>query len=438
MILFKQTDKTLWALALPMILSNISVSLLGIIDTAVIGHLGNEKYLGGVAIGTSVTSFIFMLLLFLRMGTTGITAQAFAIFDKNALSSAFVQPMCLAIVIGIIIIIMRDFLTNGVLNIVGGDQQVLKQACLFMRIRWLGAPANLANLVIVGWLFGMQYIRVPVIILFIGNVINIILNLWFIKSLHWNVIGSASATVITDYIVLLLSSCLVWHIIKMYDLKLINCYNIWHTNIYQLLVFHRDIILRSLLLQLCLVSITILGARIGYKVVAINTVLMNFMTFTSYFLDGFAYAIEIYSGYAYGARNIYQLQSIWHASYRQAIYLATFLTLFYTLFGKYIIKLLTSLPDIQVLAMDYLPWQIILPFFGVWCYLFDGIFIGATRGKDMRNSMAISVLGYSVTLCTLPYLGNHGLWLSITVFLLLRGMSLWILWQRHQQNNTWF
>lgn len=196
--------------------------------------------------------------------------------------------------------------------------------------------------------------------------------------------------------------------------------------------------LRSLLLQLCFGSITVMGARLGGDIVAVNAVLMTLLTFTAYALDGFAYAVEAHSGQAYGARDGSQLLSVWQAACRQSGIVALAFAMVYALAGEQIISLLTSLPDLQRLAGHYLGWQVILPIVGVWCYLLDGMFIGATRGTEMRNSMAIAAAGFALTLLSVPLLGNHGLWLSLTVFLALRGITLAWIWRQHWQHGTWF
>ncbi|HGV9225258.1 MATE family efflux transporter [Citrobacter amalonaticus] len=353
---FASADKALWRLALPMIFSNITVPLLGLVDTAVIGHLDSPVYLGGVAVGATATSFLFMLLLFLRMSTTGLTAQAFGAKNPQALARALVQPLILALGAGALIAIFRTPIIDLALHIVGGSEAVLEQARRFLAIRWLSAPASLANLVLLGWLLGVQYARAPVI----------------------------------------------------------------------------------LLLQLCFGAITVLGARLGSDIIAVNAVLMTLLTFTAYALDGFAYAVEAHSGQAYGARDGSQLLEVWRAACRQSGIVALLFSLVYLLAGEQIVALLTSLPQIQQLADRYLLWQVILPLVGVWCYLLDGMFIGATRAAEMRNSMAVAAAGFALALLALPVLGNHGLWLALAVFLALRGLSLAWIWRRHWRNGTWF
>jgi len=435
---FSTTDKALWRLALPMIFSNITVPLLGLVDTAVIGHLDSPVYLGGVAIGAMATSFLFMLLLFLRMSTTGLTAQAFGANNPAALARALVQPLGLALIAGFAIVALRYPLINLALQIVGGNAQVLEQAHRFLEIRWLSAPASLANLVLLGWLLGVQYARAPVILLVVGNVLNIALDLWLVMGLHLNVQGAAMATAIAEYATFFIGLLMVKKVLGMRGITLSMLKDAWRGNVRRLLALNRDIMLRSLLLQICFASVTIFGARLGSEVVAVNAVLMTLLTFTAYALDGFAYAVEAHSGQAYGARNGSQLLSVWQAACRQAGLVALSFAIIYACFGENIVALLTSLPELQQQADRYLHWQIVLPVVGVWCYLLDGMFIGATRGAEMRNSMAVAAAGFGLSLLTVPWLGNHGLWLSVAVFLALRGLSLGWIWRRHWRNNTWF
>lgn len=438
MPLLNDADKALWRLALPMILSNITVPLLGLVDTAVIGHLDSAVYLGGVAVGATATSFLFMLLLFLRMSTTGLTSQAFGAKDPQGLARALVQPLLVAFSVGIAIVLLRGPLIDLALYVVGGSDAVLEQARRFLEIRWLSAPASLANLVLLGWLLGVQYARAPVILLVVGNVLNIALDLWLVMGLHLNVRGAALATMSAEYATLLVGLLMVAKVLRLRGISVALLKNAWRGNIRRLLALNRDIMLRSLLLQLCFGALTVYGARLGGDIVAINAVLMTMLTFTAYALDGFAYAVEAHSGQAYGARDGSQLTQVWKAAIRQSGLVALAFALVYALCGEQIIALLTSLPELQQLADRYLVWQMILPVVGVWCYLLDGMFIGATRGAEMRNSMAVAALGFGLTLLSVPYLGNHGLWLSLTVFLALRGLSLAWIWHRHWKNNTWF
>lgn len=432
------TDKALWLLALPMIFSNITVPLLGLVDTAVIGHLDSPDYLGGVAVGAMVTSFLFMLLLFLRMSTTGLTAQALGAKDNVRLARAFVQPFLLALIAGVLIFLFRHPLISLALQIVGGSQAVLQQAQIFLSIRWYSAPASLANLVILGWLLGIQYVRAPVIMLIAGNLLNVILDLWLVVGLGWNVKGAAVATVCSEYATLALGLWLVSIVMRRRGITWLMLKQAWRGNLRKLFALNRDIMLRSLLIQLCFASLTVIGARLGSQTVAVNAVLMNLLTFTAFALDGFAYAVEAHSGQAFGAKDKSQLLKVWHAACRQAGLVAVGFAIVYAVAGEQIVNLLTSLPELRALADRYLGWQIVLPLVGVWCYLLDGMFIGATRGKEMRNSMAVAAAGYALTLLTLPLLHNHALWLAVAVFLSLRGLALGWVWRQHWRRDSWF
>ena len=388
-----------------------------------------------MAIGAVATSFLFMLLLFLRMSTTGLAAQALG--HKPAAGARLYAAAAAGAAGWGAIVLLRYPLIELALRIVGGNAEVLEQARRFLEIRWLSAPAALANLVLLGWLLGVQYVRAPVILLIVGNLLNIVLDIWLVMGLGWNVRGAAAATAIAEYATLLLGLWLAWRVMRLRGITLPMLRQAWRGDLRRLLALNRDIMLRSLLLQLCFASLTIFGARLGSDVVAVNAVLMNLLTFTAYALDGFAYAVEAHSGHAYGARDDSQLRKVWHAACRQAGLVALAFALAYAVTGQQIVAALTSLPELRALAAHYLPWQVILPLVGV-CYLLDGMFIGATRGAEMRNSMAVAAAGYGLALFSVPLLGNHGLWLALAVFLALRGLALGWIWHRHQVRGSWF
>jgi len=276
------------------------------------------------------------------------------------------------------------------------------------------------------------------VLLIIGNLVNILLDLLFVLQWHWGVAGAAAATAIAEYVTLGVGLWMVARVLKLRGIDLTLLKNSWRGDAARLFRLNRDIMLRSLMVQICFASLTILGARIGPDVVAVNAVLLMFLTFTAYALDGFAYAVEACSGEAVGAKDRSRLLLIWQAACRQAGLVALLFALLYALCGPQIVSLLTSLQSLRAMADRYLFWQVILPLVGVWCYLLDGMFIGATRGREMRNSMIMAAMGYGVALLTLPWLGNHGLWLAVAVFLALRGLTLWLVWRRHWQRDTWF
>ncbi|MEW7000257.1 MATE family efflux transporter DinF [Serratia ureilytica] len=390
-----------------------------------------------MAIGAVATSFLFMLLLFLRMSTTGLAAQALGAQNPQALARAFMQPLLLALLAGAAIVLLRYPLIELALRIVGGDGEVLEQARRFLEIRWLSAPAALANLVLLGWLLGVQYVRAPVILLIVGNLLNIVLDIWLVMGLGWNVRGAAAATAIAEYATLLLGLWLAWRVMRLRGITLPMLRGLARRSASPAGAQPRHHAAFTVAATVLCVADHFRRSP-GSEVVAVNAVLMNLLTFTAYALDGFAYAVEAHSGHAYGARDDSQLRKVWHAACRQAGLVALAFGLAYAVTGQQIVAALTSLPELRALAAHYLPWQVILPLVGVWCYLLDGMFIGATRGAEMRNSMAVAAAGYGLALFSVPLLGNHGLWLALAVFLTLRGVALGWIWHRHQVRGSWF
>jgi MATE family multidrug resistance protein len=248
----------------------------------------------------------------------------------------------------------------------------------------------------------VQYARAPVILLVVGNLLNIVLDVWLVMGLHMNVQGAALATAIAEYGTFIIGLWMVWRVLAMRGISLALLKTAWRGNIRKLLALNRDIMLRSLLLQLCFGALTVFGARLGPEIVAVNAVLMTLLTFTAYALDGFAYAVEAHSGQAYGARESGQLRT---SGGQPAVSLGwwRWRSAWFTpaLVSKSL-RCLRLFPALRELASHYLIWQVILPVVGVWCYLLDGMFIGATRGAEMRNSMAVAAAGFGLTLLTLP------------------------------------
>ena len=346
--------------------------------------------------------------------------------------------LVLSAAVGALLTVLGLVTAAPMMRLLGTPDEILPDAALYLRIYFLGMiPQMLYNM-------GTNILRAigdskrPLYFLIAASLVNIVLDVVFIAVFGWGVMGAALATVIAEYATLLIGLLMVRKILKLRGISGEMLKTAWRGNFRRLLALNRDIMLRSLLLQLCFGAITVLGARLGSDIIAVNAVLMTLLTFTAYALDGFAYAVEAHSGQAYGARDGSQLLDVWRAACRQSGIVALLFSVVYLLAGEHIIALLTSLTQIQQLADRYLIWQVILPVVGVWCYLLDGMFIGATRAAEMRNSMAVAAAGFALTLLTLPWLGNHALWLALTVFLALRGLSLAAIWRRHWRNGTWF
>ncbi|OIN09571.1 MATE family efflux transporter DinF [Oceanisphaera psychrotolerans] len=426
--------RQVFALALPMVLSNITVPLLGLVDTIVIGHLEHAYYLGGVAVGATIISLTFWLLGFLRMSTTGLAAQAVGAGDGERLLQVLARGLLLAWGLALMILLAQQPLMDLAFWLVGGSSEVQHHGRDYVMIRIWSAPAALTNLVLLGWLLGNQNARAPMLLLILGNGANILLDIWFVLGLGWQVKGAAAASVLADYLAMALGAWLVWKTLQARDSRPVPGF--WQRTLHlaafkQLLGLNRDIFIRALCLQLTFAFMTFQGARLGDEVLAANAVLMNFLMFISFGLDGFAYAVEAMVGKAVGERN--------RAGFRLACGLnlfwggvvAVLFTLVFALAGEPLIGLITDIAAVRSQASQYLPWLVLMPLAACWCFILDGIFIGTTRGREMRDMMLLSTAGVFFPVWWLAQgWGNHGLWLAMLCFMLARGLTLGWAWWR--------
>jgi len=415
----------IWLIAGPMILSNVSVPLLGMVDTGVTGHLDNPAYLGAVAVGSTIFGFLFGGFNFLRMGTTGITAQRFGARDFSGLRIALGQALIVSIAIAIAIIALQLPLSTITMRLIGPEAHIGVFAQQYFNIRIWSAPATLANYVLIGWFLGLQTARVPLIIVLAINVTNIILDLVFVLLLGMTVDGVASASVIAEFVGLTVGTAYAFAYLKerpghaaWRQLTALDEYTAFFSVNLHLLV-------RTMALMFTFASVTAAGARLGGLVLAANAVLINMLHLMSFALDGFAHAAEALVGKAVGARDRASLERAVRLTLQWSLYVAVLFCVFYLLGGKPMIRLLTDLPDVIEVADRYLPWLMFLPLVAVWSYLYDGVFVGATRTREMRDIMLISTfLVFVPAWYAFDFLGNHGLWLALTLFLASRGVGM--------------
>lgn len=435
----RETQRKVWGLATPMILSNISVPLVGLVDTAVIGHLDGAHYLGGVAVGTALITFVLWAAGFLRMGTTGFAAQACGSGDGDGIRRVLLQPLWLAVLIALAVLVLQAPLIAAGLYFIDSSPELLEQARLYVEIRLWSLPAALANFVLVGWFIGMQRGRAPLYLLLTVNLSNVLLDLLLVVGLGWGVAGAALATVISDYLGLLLGLLLVRQLLAEHPGRLDWLAAIRLRGAAPLLRVNRDILIRTLALELVFYLLVLQGARQGDAVVAANAVLLNFLLLTSHGLDGLAHAVEALGGHALGQRNRAAFKRVLVVTLGWSLLVGVGFVLAFSLFGPWIINRLTNLDEVRAVAQAYLPWMALMPLVAVWSYLLDGLFIGATRARAMRNSMLLAVFGLYVPVAwLLRDSGNHGLWLGFHLFMLARGALLggWFvyLWRK----DRWF
>ncbi|KGK00484.1 MATE family efflux transporter DinF [Thalassotalea sp. ND16A] len=433
--------KALFALAIPMILSNITVPLLGLVDTGVIGHLPEAYYLGATAVGSMIITFITWFCGFLRMSTSGLSAQAYGSRDQQQILLVLVRGLLVALLIGIIIILLQVPYINSALWLSGGSEQVQFFARQYSTIRVWGIPAALANLVILGWLLGMHKAKYAMWLLIVTNLVNVILDLLFVLVFNWQVMGVALATLIAEYSSCVLGLYLISKTLNIKPKDLLNTLAsikqslLDKADLSPYLKLNRDIVIRTLCLEICFVFITFQGARLGDTVVAANAILLNFLLLISFGLDGIAYGAEARVGRAKGAKDQPALQLAVAIALKYNVIFALIYSLFFYLFGLQLIMALTDIPEVIAFAREFLPWIIVLPVLACWCYLFDGVYIGLTQGATMRNSMVISTFAcFFPCWLVLQGFGNHGLWAAFSLFMVVRGLTLYWHYQRHKNS----
>jgi MATE family multidrug resistance protein len=432
------THSKVWALAAPMILSNLSVPLVALVDSSVIGHLPHAHQLGAVAVGGSLYTLLVWVMGFLRMGTTGFAAQAAGRNDGGALRQILLQGLLLALGFALLLGVLGVPLKGAALQLMQPSAELDELTRDYFHTRLFGLPAALASYALIGWFLGTQNARAPLAILLTTNLINVTLDLWFVLGLDWGVAGAARASVIAEWSGALLGLALTRKALARYpgrvDTRALRRWLSWRP----LMAVNRDIFLRSLALQLVFFLVTVQGTRLGDATVAANALLLNGLLLTAHALDGLAHAVEALSGHAIGARDRNALQRVMVVAGGWSLLASVAFGLLFLLGGQLFIQLQTDIPEVRQTALTYLPYLAALPLIAVWSYLLDGLFIGATRAREMRNSMLLAV-GLTLPLgWLLQGLGNHGLWLAFLSFMLMRGVCLGVLAQRLQRRGAWF
>jgi len=418
---WRERHRRIWRLAGPVILSNATTPLLGAVDTAVVGRLPDPALIGGVALGSLVFTFVFWAFGFLRMGTTGFTAQAAGAGNAAELRASFLRALALAGAIGLAIVLLQTPIRFLAFALMHSSAATKGYAESYYDIRVWSAPAALANYAVLGWLLGTRRTGSALAIQFAMNGVNIVLAVFFVLGLGWGIRGSAGATLTAEILAALGGIALVHGRLPKADTPgLLDRDRLW-----RLLRVNGDIMIRTLCLMAGFAAFTLSGASLGDLPLAANAILMNLMTITAYGLDGFAMAAEILVGGAVGAGSRGQFRAAVRDSTIWAALVALLGTVVFLLFGRLIIDLFTIHETVRAAARMYLPWLVAAPAVGVWCWQLDGIYIGATRTAEMRNGMLLALAGYlGVLAVLLPRLGNNGLWLSLLVFFVLRAATL--------------
>lgn len=414
------THRAIFVIALPVMIANISTPLIGVVDTAVVGQIPDPAYIGAVAVGSLIFSFAFWAFGFLRMGTTGLTAQAFGARENDEVSASLGRALLIALAAGTALIALQWPIRETAFALLGGSEQVESLARGYFDIRIWAAPATLANYALLGWFIGLGRTDIGLVLQLVLNLTNIALDVLFVLGFGWDVRGVAFGTVLAEW-----SAAGIGLMIAIRHLRRFG--GLW--SLERLLAVDRlrrtmsvngDIMIRSLALIFVFVWFMAQGAKQGDVILAANAVLMHLISISAFFLDGLAFAAEALIGRAVGAAHRAGLVAAARMTTLWAGAVALFLSLVIGALGAEFIDLLTVDAAARSAARAYLPWAIGMPLLGVWAFQLDGIFIGATRTAEMRNAMLISLSIFLIAWWLSLPLGNHGLWIALYINYLAR------------------
>lgn len=428
----KLLDKEILNIAIPSIISNITVPLLGMVDVAIMGHLGNAAYIGAIAVGSMIFNVIYWLFGFLRMGTSGMTSQAYGARNLEEVTKLLLRSQLIGLLIALVIILLQYPIAQGALFLMRPTPEISQMAQRYFNVCIWGAPAMLGLYGFMGWFIGMQNTRIPMIISIMQNVVNICVSLALVLFAGMNIEGVAIGTLVAQWSGMLAA---VGFFMAHYRPKLLLHFNmkgvITQSAMTSFFKVNRDIFLRTLFLVSVNFFFTSAGSTQGTMILAVNTLLLQLHTIFSYFMDGFAYAGEAVGGKYYGAKNKFAFNDTIRRLFVWGGAMVLAFTLLYALGGRGFLSLLTNDQQVIGSALPYFGWTIALPLAGMAAFVWDGVFIGITATRGMLTSSALSALLFFATFYLLrPFLGNHALWLAFILYLASRGLIQTYLFKR--------
>jgi len=410
-------------LALPIILANLAQPILALVDTMVAGHLPGAWFLGGVALAGVLFNFMFWSFGFLRMSTTGLVAQASGAADEPLIQRHLLRALLVAATAGMIIVIFKTPIMTLGMALLGGSEAVRESAFSYASARIWSAPAALGNFVLVGYLLGRQRVVVSLALQVALNLMNLTATLTLVLVFGWDVAGIGAGTAIAEWITFIAGLLIVKPFSGAARAQWREVFD--GPSLGRLFTVNRDIFLRSFFLLVCFGWFARSGAAEGDAILAANAVLLNLHGFMSYGLDGFAHATEALVGSVIGARRREALCKVIKAAMIWSGLIAALFSIGYAFGGTAIVALLTNQEDVRAMAGEFLPYVALLPVVSVVSYIMDGIFIGALRTRELRNSMFLSTVFFLLTAYGLQHIwGNHGLWLAMIVLMLFRAATL--------------
>ena len=418
------THRSVLVVAVPIMLSNVSEPLIGVVNTAVIGQLKEPYYIGAIAVGALIFSFLFWGFGFLRLSTGGLSAQALGAGDRTELVAVLVRALMIGLAAGIGLVLLSPLIREAAFNLVGGSAEIRAHGETYFNYRIFAAPAALANYCVMGWFIGQSRAKLAFAVQLFLNLTNMALSAFFVLGLHMTSDGVGLAALIAEWSAVSLALVLAAVILRGMGAHISWSRILDPVRFKRTLLMNGDVMIRTLCLVFAFTFFTSRGARAGDVIVAANAVLLNLFEVSAYLIDGFAYASEALVGQSVGARNRQRFRAaVWLTSI-WAMVLGVICSAVIWFFGPTLIDLMTLSPEVQETARTYLPWAAVAPLLGVICFQFDGIFTGAMATKDMRNMMILSLAIFLLAWRLLegPY-GNHGLWAALDIVFIARGVT---------------
>lgn len=425
MAILKDWRRKVLGLAVPIILANMTTPLIGAVDTAVVGHLPSPSFIGGVAIGAVIFSFLFWGFSFLRMATTAFTAQALGAEDGPEIGLTAQRAAAVALTLGLAIIALQGPIAWIAFPLMDASADVTGHARSYYDIRVWSAPAALLNYVLLGWFLGLQRAKTALALQLSLNVINVALDFFFVLGLSWGIAGVAWASLIAEYCAVIFGLVLAARLPGIQILLFEWAVFLNRDRLVALFRVNRDIFLRTITLLFAFGYFTSQSAGMGDELLAANAILLQILSFQAHGLDGFAHAVETLVGESVGRRSHRNFRAAIRASTELAFFTAFLSALALWLLDREIVNLFTDIEAVRTATMVYLPWVIASPMLSIWCYQLDGIFFGAAWSGAIRTALLLSVaLFLGACWLLIPPYGNHGLWLSLTILNVLRAVTL--------------
>ena len=422
----KFSKKQIFLLSIPVFFSNLAIPFVGIVDTGLMGNLGETKYLAATSIATSVMTMVIWSFGFLRMGTVGIVSQAYGRGDYREIVRTLLRNFVIAMVIALVIIISKPLINISIQHFFNTSLETQNLINTYLNVRVFSVPAELCIYILVGFYLGIQKTKISSLLIVVLSILNIIFSSILVLSYNLNIFGVALGTLFASYISLFIFTFYTYYFI-LKKFKIIPKFEkiIIKSRLIKLFNINLDIFIRTLFLTFSFLWVTYLGAKLGEDYLAVNTILMQFIILAAFFLDAYAFSTEGVVGFTIGRKNKSTFLTVVTNSIQVSFFTALIVAFLYIIFFKEIVNIITDIEILRFISYQHFIWIVLIPPIASFCYQLDGIFIGASQTKEIRNAMIISVIGFILaSIYFTKNFGNHGLWFSLMLFMIFRSLTL--------------